>query len=180
MMHLPLRIKDRPRHELRRLTLELAGLCRSLAISDSGTKERFALFSGAVIKMRTLMKKAGMGRADLLASLETAGAGLEKTFLSMELHGVQPGPESSEALLLTCCALRLQADFLARPAAGSALAEAARNTASALKGLALAAGAANADNRDFIDNLKFSRIYSSLEKTVCAVDDYAELLARTL
>jgi hypothetical protein len=172
-------IKDRPRHKLRRLTLELAVLCRSLAAADSGTKLRFTRFSKALAKAETLIKTTGMGRANLLTRLETAGACLERLFLDMQLHGLSPDPESVEALLLTGRALSSQADFLARPADGSALAEAARNIASASKILALAARAADLDGRDFIANLKFSRIYSGLEKTVRAVDDYAELLART-
>ena len=179
-MSLILKLKDRPRYELRRLALALAELCRGIAASDARTKVRFALFSRAAAGARPLMRETGLGRADILARLETAGACLEQTFFDMELHGLKPDEEAMEALLFTGRALQLQADFIARPGAADHLAEAARNAAAASKGLALALRAARTDGRNFIPNLKFSRIYSDLEKTVCAVDDCAELLARTL
>jgi len=179
-MSLILRFSDRPRYELRRLTLALAELCRSIAAANAASKQRFALFSKAVARARPLMRGTGPDRAALLSRLETAGACLERTLLDMELHELKPDNETMETLLFTGRALRLQADFIARPSAAAALAEAARNIASASKGLALALRAVKTDDRNFIPNLKFSRIYSGLEKTVYAVDDYAELLARTL
>jgi len=179
-MSILLRFRDRPRHELRRLTLALAGLCRSIAARDTGAKERFAGLSRSIARALPLMKRTGRGRPDLLSHLETAAACLERAYLDMELHELTPDEVSIEALLFAGRALQLQADFIARPAAQAPLAEAAKNIASASKGLAPALRAAAAENRDFIANLKFSRIYSGLEKTVRAVDDYAELLARTL
>lgn len=179
-MNFILKLKDRPRYELRRLTLALAELCRGIAASDGRTKARFEHFSKALAGARPVMRGAGMGRADLLARLETAGACLEQSFFDLELHELKPDQETKETLLFTERALQLQADFIARPAAAGLLAEAAKNVASALKGLALALRASRTDSANFIPNLKFSRIYSDLEKTVCAVDDCAELLARTL
>ena len=168
-----------PRYELRRLTLALAQLARSIAASDAGAKKLFDRFSKAVARARPLMRETGPDRAGLLSRLETAGACLERTLLDMELHGLKPDDEAMESLLFIGRALQLQADFIAQHRA-AALAEAAKNIASASKGLALALRAADTDDRNFIPNLKFSRIYSGLEKTVYAVDDYAELLARTL
>lgn len=188
-MDLLLRFKDRPRYKLRRLTLALAGLCHPFDApgkksgakeAGSGAKDRFVRFSQAVTGARALMKKAGYGRADLLCRLETAGACLETAFLDMQLHDIKPDAEALEALFFIGQALRSQADFIARPARKAALAEAATNIAAASKGLSRALRAAKTDDREFIANLKFSRIYSGLEKTVFAVDDYAELLARTL
>ena len=179
-MSLILRFSNRPRYELRRLTLALAELCRCIAVSNAGSRQRFDLFSKALTKARPLLREAGQDRAGLLSRLETAGACLENTLLELEIHGLKPDEETMEALLFTGRALRLQADFIARPSVADALAEAAKNIASASKGLALALRAADTDDHNFIPNLKFSRIYSGLEKTVYAVDDYAELLARTL
>ena len=176
-MNLLLRFSNRPRYELRRLTLALAELCRFIAASNAGAKHRFDLFSKAVLRARPLMRNAGPDRAGLLSRLETAAACLERTLLDMELHGLKPDEEAMEALLFIGRALQLQADFTAHPSAAAALRQ---PLASASKGLARALRAADTDDRNFIPNLKFSRIYSGLEKTVYAVDDYAELLARTL
>ena len=179
-MSLILRFSNRPRYELRRLTLALARLCRCIAVSDAGSKRLFGLFSKAVARARPLLRGTGPDRAALLSRLETAGACMERTLLDMEFHGLRPDDEAMEALLFIGRALHLQADFIARPSAATALAEAAKNIASASKGLALALRASKTDDRNFIPNLKFSTMYSGLERTVCAVDDYAELLARTL
>jgi hypothetical protein len=77
-------------------------------------------------------------------------------------------------------ALRLQAEFIARPSRREPLAEAAACASAACKTLRPALRAARSDGPDFIPNLKFCRIYEGLEKTVAAVDGYTELLARTL
>jgi len=177
-MSLLLRFQDRPRYELRRLTLALAGICRSISASDTGTQKRFSRFSNAVDRALPLMRETGPGRTSLLAQLETAGGCLERTFLDLRLYELKPDDESIEVLLFTERALRLHADFIARPASNAAE-EAAKNTSSASKSLALAIRAAKTDNGDFIHNLKFSRIYSGLEKTIYSVNDYTELLART-
>jgi hypothetical protein len=179
-MRFLLKFTDRPRYELRRLTLALAELCRSAAASDTDSKSRFLRFSQAVTGARRLMKRGGPGRTELLAALETAGVRLEKAFLDMSLYGLKPDAESAEALIFIAGALRLQAEFIARPAEGTFLPEAAKHIASASRGLLLARRAAKADTGDFIPNLKFCTIYEDLEKTVIAVGDYAELLARTL
>ncbi|OGS07873.1 MAG: hypothetical protein A2270_02355 [Elusimicrobia bacterium RIFOXYA12_FULL_51_18] len=177
-MSLLLRFQDQPRYELRRLTLTLAEICRSIAASGAGTQKRFTRFSNAVTRARPLMRETGPGRTGLLAQLETAGACLERTFLDLRLHELKPDDESIEVLLFTERALQLHADFISRPASNTS-AEAAKNLSSASKGLALALRAVKTDDANFIPNLKFSRIYSGLEKTVCAVNDYTELLART-
>lgn len=177
-MRFLLRFTDRPRYELLLLTLELAALCRSAASSCS--RGRFLSFSQAATKVRPLLLRSAPGRAELLAALETVCARLEKAALDISLHGPEPDAESAEALHFVAGALRFQADFIARPAGAAFLPEAAKHSASALRGLRLAIRAAKMDTGDFIPNLKFCTIYEELEKAVIAVDDYAELLARTL
>ncbi len=181
-MRFLLKFTDRPRYELQRLTLELAALCLSAASpgSGSGSSGRFLSFSQAATKARPLLQRSAPGRSELLAALETACARLEKAVLDMSLYGPEPDAESAEALHFIAGALRLQADFIASPAGAAFLPEAAKHSASALRGLRLAIRAAKLDTGDFIPNLKFCTIYEDLEKTVIAVDDYAELLARTL
>ena len=178
-MNLLLLLTNRPRYKLLRLALALAELCRAIAAGKTGVKKRFARFFAAAASARTFMTRTGSGLAGLTAAFETAGACLERTYLDMELHGIRPDSESREALLFTARAVRLQTDFLARPGSGTALSEAAKNTAFASKGLAAAIRAVSAaDGLDFIANLKFSRIYSGLEKTARAVEECGELLAK--
>ncbi|MFA6433658.1 MAG: hypothetical protein WCW52_03075 [Elusimicrobiales bacterium] len=178
-MTLLLRFTDGPRYELRRLTLALAGLCRKATPENAGVKAELVQFSKAVNKSLKALGTKKPEQANLLSGLETAGACLETVFLDMERHALTPDDEAVEALLFTERALRSQADFLAHPDRKTSLAEAAGNTAAASKRLRSALRASETDGREFIANLKFSRIYSGLEKLVCAVYDYNELLAGT-
>ncbi|HOW90613.1 MAG TPA: hypothetical protein PL037_10030, partial [Elusimicrobiales bacterium] len=174
-----LRLTDRPRYELRRLTLELCRIC-SLVPAATFTKDRFAAFSMDINAARPLMKRAGANACDLLAGLESSGACLEKVFLDMRVHSTAPDENVRETLSLIAAALKRQAEFIRRPSDKTPLAASAQNTALASRNMTLARRASAADPQDFIANLKFSRIYSGLETVIRAVEDYAALLAMNL
>ena len=169
-------LTDPARHEMRRLTLELSGLCRSASVSGKDLKSRFMRFAQTAAGARRLAQAADTGRFEYLAALETAGVRLQKTILGMDLHGLEPDAAIREALLLTGNALDHMAAFISGPDDRTLPLKATRLAASASRALRSAGKGAQTDPRDFVLNLKFCTIYSDLGRAVDAVEDCAGLL----